>query len=691
MFLYGEALIKQGPEQVYQQGGFFTDPSIFKIFSWKLIAGNPAKALSDPNSVVLTQSLAGKLFGNTNPLGKTLDIDNKPIFKITGVIKDPPSTSHFNFSFLISLSTDKSEDVESWIQNQFYTYLLLSPGSSPQAVEKKIKNLLTVGLSEEEAKTYVPFLQPLPDIHLHSNLFREIAPNSDITTIYIFAFIAGIILLIACMNFVNLTTAKAANRAKEVGVRKATGAVKGNLIKQFISESLFVGLIAGIIAYIMGHFLIRPFGGLMGREIEFNIIQNPGPFILLFGLIVLTCILSSIYPAFILSSFKPVKVLKGNFSFKSNSRLRTGLVIFQFTLSISLVLAVLIIGSQMAYMRQKDLGFNKDQVITIPLQNNEKGAELDYVLNKVKTLPGVVNISASANQPGGTDWGLPYEAIGLQTEPPSMRCLVVDENFLNTYSIKMAAGRGFSTNFTTDTAAYLINETAARQLGWENPIGHELSNQVIGRKPGPIIGVVKDFHYHSLHETIEPLYLFMKKDWFTQLNIRIDERRTAATLASLKNLWAEVEPQFPFKYTFLDEGFQAFYESEQRISKLLFWFTVLAILISCMGLFALSTLVAEQRAREIGIRKVLGASVSGIVTLLSRDFLKPVLIAFVLAAPITWYFMDQWLQDFAYKTTIAWWIFAVAGIIAMLIALLTTSFQAIKAAWANPVKSLRTE
>ncbi|MBA3675438.1 MAG: ABC transporter permease, partial [Chitinophagaceae bacterium] len=218
-----------------------------------------------------------------------------------------------------------------------------------------------------------------------------------------------------------------------------------------------------------------------------------------------------------------------------------------------------------------------------------------------------------------------------------------------------------------------------------------LSNQVIGRKPGPIIGVVKDFHYHSLHETIEPLYLFMKKDWFTQLNIRIDERRTAATLASLKNLWAEVEPQFPFKYTFLDEGFQAFYESEQRISKLLFWFTVLAILISCMGLFALSTLVAEQRAREIGIRKVLGASVSGIVTLLSRDFLKPVLIAFVLAAPITWYFMDQWLQDFAYKTTIAWWIFAVAGIIAMLIALLTTSFQAIKAAWANPVKSLRTE
>ncbi len=690
--IYGEALIKQGTEQVYEEGGFFADSSIFKIFSWNLIYGNAATALTEPNSVVLTQSFSNKLFKDKNPIGQTLNINNKPAFKISGVMHDPPPNSHFDFSFFVSLSTYGSEGLQDWNTNQFYTYLLLKPGTSPEAVAKKVDNLLNRHLDNEQAKAYTPFLQLLTDIHLHSNLFREISPNSDIKTIYIFGVIAFIILVIACMNFINLTTANATNRAKEVGIRKATGAKKSSLIKQFILESLLIGLMAGLFAYILSSIFIIPFGNLMGRKLFFNILQNTGPFLFLFGLIILTCIVSSIYPAFVLSSFKPVKVLKGNFSFKSNGTLRRGLVIFQFTLSITLVLAVLVIGSQINYMQQKDLGFNKEQIITIPLQDNESNAKLAHIMDKVKAIPGVLSISASSNQPGGSDWGIPYEAVGLpKDQHPSMRCLVVDENFLNTYNIKLATGRGFSKDFTTDTSAYLINETAAKQLGWKDPIGQQLAMPAIGRKPGPIVGIIKDFHYHSFHEKIEPLYIFMRKDWFSQLNIKIDKSSTETTLSSLQKLWIEIEPLFPLQYSFLDERFRAFYESENKTSKLLSWFTVIAIIISCLGLYSLSTLIAKQRIKEIGVRKVLGASVAGIVTLLSKDFLKPVFMALAIASPTAWYIMHLWLKDFEYRINISLGIFLIAGAASLSIALLTVSFQAVKAAISNPVKSLRTE
>lgn len=690
--IYGPALIKQGAEQLYEDKGFFAEPSIFRIFSWNLLEGNPATALTQPNSVVLTESLAQKLFPGENAVGKNLNIDNESIYQVTGIVKDPPSNSHFDFSFLVSLSTYENENLMNWKHFQFYTYLLLKPGASSEAILNKLNNLLDSNLPPEEAKTYTLFLQPLRAIHLHSNLFREIKPNSDVKIIYILGVIAFIILVIASMNFINLTIAKAGNRAKEVGIRKATGARKRSLINQFVLESMLIGLLAGILAYVLGFILVAPFGNLMGSDLNFNILENSTPFLFLFGLIFFTCILSSIYPALVLSSFKPIKVLKGNFSFSANSGLRKSLVVFQFTLSTGLILAVLIIQNQTNFMSQKDLGFNKEQVIVVPIQSNESGLTMDYILNKIEAVPGVINVSASSNQPGGSDWGIPYEAVGLpEDQQPDMRSLVVDENFLRTYDIQVVNGRSFSKDFITDSTAYLINETAARQLGWEDPVGQQLSMPAISRGPGPIIGVVKDFHYHSLHEKIEPLFIFMRKDWFSTLNIKIDEQRMESTLASLKNIWSEIEPQYPFKYDFLNESFEAFYQKERNVLQMLIWFTVIAIIISSLGLYALSTLIAKQRVREIGIRKVLGASVSNIVGLLSKEFLKLILIAMAIALPVTCLIMSRWLENFAYKISIGLVAFVIAGLSTIFIAFITISFEAIKAAIANPVKSIRTE
>lgn len=689
---YGQALLKQGGEEIYENEGFFADPSIFKVFSWKLLEGNEATALAQPNSVVLTETLAHKLFPGVNPVGETINVDNEPVYKVTGIVQDPPPNSHFDFSFLVSLPTYKTEEIENWSYYQFYSYLLLKPGTSSEAVAQKIDNLLNSNMNGEEAKAHTPFLQPLTDIHLHSNLFREIRPNSDMQTIYILGFIALIILVIACMNFINLTTAKAANRAKEVGVRKAAGASKGSLLKQFVTESMLVGLLAGILAYSIGSIAVDPFGSIMSRDLNFNILENSKPFIFLFGLIVLTCLVSSFYPALILSSFKTIKVLKGNFSFSTNSGLRKSLVVFQFALSIGLILAVLIIQDQTSFMSKKDLGFDKDQIIVVPFQNEEKGYEIDRIIQQIKTIPGVVSVSASANQPGGNDWGLPYEAVGLpENQQPSMRSLVVDENFLETYDIQIAEGRSFSKEFSTDSTAYLINETAAKQLGWQDPVGQQLSVPAISRAPGPIIGVVKDFHYHSLHEEIEPLYIFMQEDWFSQLNIKIEEQRMHATLEALADIWAEVEPQYPLKYDFLDESFEAFYVKERNVLQLLVWFTAIAIIISCLGLYALSSLIAKQRIREIGIRKVLGASVANVLGLLSKDFLRLIILALVISLPVTWYIMHQWLEDFAYRIAIGWSVFAIAGLSAIFIGFITVSFEAIRAAMRNPIKSLRTE
>lgn len=689
---FGPALIKQGAEQLYENKGFFAEPSMFNIFSWKLLEGDAATALTEPYSVVLTESLAHKLFAGENAVGQNFTIDNDPVYKITGVIQDPPLNSHFDFSFLVSLSSYQNENLNDWKHYQFYTYLLLKPDASSEIIAEKLDNLIQRKLPAEEAKAYTPFLQLLTDIHLHSKLFREIKPNSDIKIIYILSAIVFLILVIASMNFINLTTAKAGNRAKEVGIRKATGAMKISLIKQFVLESMLVGLLAGMVAYVLGFLLVTPFGDLMGSKLNYNFLKNSSPFLFLFGLIFLTCIISSIYPAFVLSSFKTIKVLKGNFSFNANSGLRKTLVVFQFALSIGLIFAVLIIQNQTNFMRQKDLGFNKEQIIVVPLNTNGNDIAIDHILDKIRAIPGVISISASSNQPGGSDWGIPYEAIGLpEDRQPAMRCLVVDENFLETYDIQLAEGRSFSKDFTTDSTAYLINETAARQLGWEDPVGQQLSMPAISRAPGPIIGVVKDFHYHSLHEVIEPLYIFMKKDWFSQLNIKIDAQRMEPTLASLKNVWTEIEPQYPLKYDFLDQSFEAFYEKEKNVLQMLVWFTVMAIIISSLGLYALSTLIAKQRVREIGIRKVLGASVTNIVSLLSKDFLKLILLAIIISLPVTWYIMEGWLEDFAYKVSIGWIAFVIAGLSAVFIAFITISFEAIKAAIANPVKSLRTE
>lgn len=689
---FGEALIQKNNSQFYERNGFFADSSTLGIFTWKVIKGNAATALIAPNSIVLTASLAEKYFPGMNPIGQMLNVDNQPVYKVTAVVDDPPATSHFNFSFLISMSTYKGEDHNSWLQSQYYTYLLLKEGASPENVSKKISSVLHANMDKKDAQAYTPFLQPLTDIHLHSNLFREIEPNADNDTITIFTVIALVILFVALLNFINLTTAKSANRAKEVGVRKANGAVQYSLVTQFLLESIIVGIIAGAVAYLLANLLMVPFSEMMERKVSMDVFSNIPVVLSFLAFILLSSAAAGIYPAFILSSFKPIRVLKGDVSFRTNTAFRKGLLVFQYTLSIALICTVLIIGIQMRFIRQKDLGFSKEQVITVPVQGISTIQAVESAKQQFASITGVTSISSSSNQPGGNDWGLPYEAVGLpKDQHPAMRCLVVDEDFFKTYDIKIKEGRAFSKSFSLDSAAFMINETAARQLGWKNPIGQQLAIPVIGKTAGPIIGVVKDFHYHSLHEKIEPLYFFMNREMFSQFNIRIDPANTSSVLADLKTKWNKIVPQIPFRYTFLDENFEAFYQSENKISKLLIWFTIMAIIISSLGLYALSALVARQRIREIGIRKILGASVPGIVLLLSKEFCILVLLATVIASPLAGYVMHNWLQNFAYRTDLNWWIFVLAGLIALIIALTTVGYQAVKAALANPVKNLRSE
>ena len=689
---YGQALIEQDGAAFYEDGGFFTDANVFTLFSWQLVKGNRTNALSTPNSVVLTETLAKKYFGNQDPIEQTIHIDNQPIYRVTGVVQDPPENSHFNFSFFVSLSPDANPDLLDWKQNQYYTYLLLKPNTSPGDVAGKMQTILQAHMGAEQSKIYSPFLQPLTDIYLHSDLFRELAINADLSTIRIFEIVAVVILLLAGFNFVNLTTAKGAARAKEVGVRKANGALRYRLVQQFLLESALTGLFAGILAYVLAGFLAKPFGQLMERDLSATVLYLPVTVLLYFGMVMVNGLLAGFYPAFVLSSFKPMTVLKGNYSFKSHSGLRTGLVVLQFVISTGLIFTMLVMNQQVRFMKQKDLGFSRDQIITVPLRDDGSASAIDHIKQRLTTIPGIVSISASSNQPGGSDWGLPYEAVGLAKDhQPPMRSLLVDEDFIKTYGITVVAGRSFSKDFSTDTSAYLINETAARQLEWKDPIGEQLAIPAINREPGPILGIVKDFHYRSLHEQIEPLFFFIRKSWFTQLNIKIDKANTDKVLTQLKQQWVSIEPKFPFTYTFLDEQFEDFYQQEKKLSQLLFYFTVLGIVISCLGLYALSALMVRQRLKEVGIRKVLGASTGGIVALLSFQFARLVLLALIIALPLAWYIMQEWLQGFAFRIRIEWSFFVISSMIVILVAVFTISFQAIKAAAINPIKYLRSE
>ena len=689
-----ETLLSRGEKHFYQAGGLYADSTVFEVFSFRLLRGNPQTALSAPRGMVLTESFARKYFGEEDPLGKVLKVDGREDYEITGVMQEVPAASHFTFDFLVSMATFDNPLREDWRWTQFYTYVLLRPGTSPGEVEAKLAALLHRHLEETVAGIYTPYLQPLTSIHLHSHLFREMQANSQMSSVYLYAAAAVFILLIACVNFINLATAHAATRAKEVGVRKVTGAGRPQLIKQFLAEAMLTSLVAMGLALVAVELLQPVFDTFTGQRLSIDYFNDPVLGAGIVGIALVVGVLAGSYPAFVLSAFRPAQVLKGKVPRSGGAWLRQGLVVFQFAISILFMIASGVVYLQLEYIRGKSLGFNKDQLVILPIRDEAMRRNGEAFKRELLRDPAIVGVAASGNLPGGGDWGLPYAPEGIERDKiPPMRMLVVDHDFITTYEMELAEGRGFSKDHPSDaTGALVINEAAAKQLGWQEPLGKSIALPAIDRPAAPVIGVVRDFHFRSMHEKIGPLMLFIPPpEWFSVLSVRIRAGKIPETLSLLERKWAEFDSGHPFTYTFFDEQFARLHLAEARMGRLLAYVLALTLVIACLGLFALATLTAGQRTKEVGMRKILGASVTSIVLLLSRDIVKLVFLGFVVAAPLAYHAMNRWLDDFAYRIELGSGVFLLSAVLALAIAWLTVSFQSVRVALAKPVDTLRYE
>ncbi len=687
-------LVSRGEQRFYEGGGFYTDPSVFDVFSFAMRQGDPATALDDPNGIVLTESLAQKYFPGENPLGQALTFDNRQERTVTGVLADVPANSHFTFTFLLPLAAEPDSLQYDWVRNQHYTYLLLHAETSPDEVLAQVPAVLARRIGQEAAARYTPRLQALTDIHLGSNLWREMAVNGNKDTLYLFGAVAFFILLIACINFMNLATARSARRAREVGVRKASGARRSALMQQFLGESILMSSIAVVLGVGLVSLLLPSFNQITGKALSLALLLDGGVLMGLVSLTLLVGLMAGSYPAFVLSAFRPVSVLKGDVAGTGRAGLRKTLVVVQFAISIILIVAVGVIDNQLRFIQSKDLGFNKEQIVIVPIRNNAMTANIGAFKQELLSQPGVVSVAASGNLPGGGDWGFPLYPEGIPDDqrPPS-RILAVDHDFIDTYQMEIVAGRNFTDEGVDAQGAFLLNEEAAQLIGWADPIGKMMGlPESISPEPLPVVGVVKDFHFRSLHESIGPLVFFKPPPfWLTLFSIRISPDNVETTLARIEAVWDRFDPAHPMTHAFLDQNFEALYQSETLVRTLLNYAMALAIFIACLGLFGLAAFTAEQRTKEIGIRKVLGASASGIVLLLSKDFARLVALAFVVAAPLAYFAMKWWLNAFAYQTDISGWIFLMAGSLALAIALATVGYQAVRAALGDPVKALRYE
>lgn len=674
------------------------DSTLFKIFDFPLIYGDKTTVLKEPMSIVLSQTAAKKYFGNMNPIGQSVLLTEEALnATVTGVMNDIPANSQIQADMVVSMSSQKQIDKQSFDSNwtSFVTisFLLLRPNANPKTLEAKFPALIDRQIGEElkaQQMKFVLFLEPLKDVYLKSK--REGSEAGSLTNVYIFSIIAIFIILIACINYINLTTARSVERAKEVGIRKVIGAARFQLSGQFTGESVIVCFIAFVIAVTLSALLLPLFNQLAGKQVSTSVFHNPLNISALFLVSVAIGVIAGFYPSLVLSSFKPVAMLKGHFNAATKGLLlRKGLIIFQFTISIILITGTLVVNQQLNYMRNHDLGFSKDQMMIIDTKQDKNANSFKESLSAI---PGIVSTSFSNGVPGDgymiTDFKLENKAGDLETA--NLNWYVVDFNYLNQYKIPIIAGRAFSESFNIDsTKAMVINESAVKLLGYTSP------KEVIGKnfeqagKKGKIIGVVKNFHFTSLQRKIEPLIMSVGKANYQTLSVKLAAANLPATIKAINSQWNKIIPGRQFDYTFLDESFDKQYRAEERFGNLFLNFAILAIFISCLGLLGLALYSTIKRTKEIGVRKVLGASVANIVSLLSIDFLKLVLAAFIIALPIGVYFTHEWLQDFAYHINLSWWIFATAGIAAIVIAFGTISFQAIKAAMANPVKSLRTE
>jgi putative ABC transport system permease protein len=679
------------------------DSTFLQLFNFKLVKGNPEAVLQKPNSIVLTEESATRIFGHMDPIGKTVHHygNDTTLLTVTGIMQNVPKNSHLQFDLVISFNTVYNpEYMTYWGGNWLVTYLELAPNTNITALEKKFPAYLKRHMQEENWKYYELYLQNLKDVHANSTNITHDYLNYqkfDKYYTYIFSVIALIVLVIACINFMNLSTARSAERAREVGIRKAVGAYRFQLGFQFIAESVLLSLLALVLAIGLVKLLLPAVADLSQRDLSLPLFTDSLLLLSILGATIIVGILSGLYPAAYLSSFHPVKVLKGSVQTGSNKGLlRNILVVGQFSSAVFLIIATVFAVKQLRFMLSKDPGFSREQVMIIPFNDitQRKYRALKEALSK-NTI--ILQVTASQQKLGNNlhQTGVRFKGDGPERELTSSQ-VVVDPDYLRLYRIPLVAGRNFSHEYTSENGkTYIINETLARELLKDNPKAS--METLVGKRfgfdsLGTIIGIAKDFNFNSLHHKIETLFMFNQQEWgYSEMSVRIEGKRAKEAIAYVQSVWKQVHPDQPFEYGFLDDHFTEMYQADSQVSNIIGSLAVLAIIISCLGLFGLASYSAERRTKEIGIRKVLGASVQKIVGMLSKDFLRLVLLSNLIAWPVAWFALNTWLQDFAYRIEISWWVFIAAGLAAILIALFTISFQAIRAAVANPVKSLRNE
>ena len=690
-------IVKYGDKIVQEKRFLFADSTFFNVFGFKLTGGTANDVLKAPNMVVITKSAAERYFGNENAVGKSLLIGSKQMpYLVTGVSEDCPTNSQIQYDMIASISSLGPLQEETFSNANYTTYLLMNKASSFDMLQKKINAFMQK--ESEGADWSVNFeLEPFTKIHLHS-AYDAFVPNSNINYIYIIGGVALLILMIACFTYINLSTARSAERAKEVGIRKVSGAFRGQLFRQFLSESVILTVIALLLSVILTIVFLPLFNTLAGTSLDYNKLLNPSIIGIAILFVAVVALLAGSYPALMLSGFQPVKVLKGPFkNTASGTVLRKGLIVFQFVVSVFLIIATFVSKSQLEYIQNKKLGFSKDNVVVLDIDQviMEK---IDAVKAELAAIPSVKGVSLAYESPVTIRGGYNMSGADLSKQL-NVTANPIDENYVPVMGLEIIAGKNITTQDikrigsfqdTTNYYHFILNESAANALGWK-------PQEAIGKKmyldesrPGEVKAVVKDFHFASMHTEIQPLVLF-PGGWATNLFVKTDGNNTAAVLKDMETKWKTIAAHRPFTFHFLDDEYQRLYDSEMRTGKVLNVFAMLAILLACLGLFGLSAYAAKQRIKEIGVRKVLGASVSNISLLLSSGFLKPVFVAFLIASPVAWFAMNKWLQQFSYRVEVEWWIFLMAILATLAIAFFTVSIQAIKAAAMNPVKALRTE
>jgi len=707
-----DALVRYENNSFVENNIYISPPTFLSMFNFPLKRGNPETVLTRPFTVVLTQASAKKYFGNQNPVGRSLEVDNQYEVEVTGVLEKIPGNTHFDFDFLISWQTMEaafnfSEAMEGqWGSNSIYTYLKLKEKALPETVERSFPAFIERHAGDNWNNSTLS-LQPLTSIHLYSHHNSELSPNSQAAYIYIFAVIAAGILFIACINFVNLATARSAERAREVGVRKSLGANRIQLIRQFLSESVLLALFSMIISLILVSAAMPAFRLLSGKSVLLGEMLDGITVLILVGITVVIGLLAGGVPAFALSRFQPVSVLRGVLPATTGGEwLRKGLVVFQFAISIILIIGTVIVYNQLEFLRSANLGFDKEQVVIVPMRGGDEVhlPRLDAFRQNLLQHEDVEQVTAAST-------GLPSELLDgsgvafaesnvSEDSLMDLRMVSVSHDFFEAMGVELIAGRSYSRDFPTDSSAYMLNEAGYRLLANSLPQSVSDPGEVIGKQirgwhdfppTGELIGITENFNMATLHEQVEPILFLIRPSWYDNYLVRIRPGAIERTLETVKSSWEQFFPGWPFDYRFADEAFDARYRAEERLGQIFAVFSGLAIFVACLGLFGLAAFTAEKRTKEIGVRKVLGATVSQIVLLLTRDFMKVVGIAFLVAIPVSWYAMQRWLQDFAYHIEIEVWIYAAAGLLVLLITVITVSGQSIKAAMMNPVNSLKSE